>query len=260
LASLDRMDELQLRIYLAGNVALERGDVLVPESRFPGGQGRLAFAVLVAERSDALPTEHIADILWDGAPPDSWDVALRAIVSKLRRVLTVTGADVTIQHAFGSYQLRLPPAAWVDIEAAAAAAHDAEVALHSGDLVAANGAALVANAIARRPLLEGADGEWVRQQRARFRAIRVRALSSRAEIARLNGDHAGAIGDAERVIALEPYLEQAYVTLMRAQVGAGNNAQALATYERLLSTLAAELGASPSPATETAFLEVLDAT
>jgi len=246
-----------LRIYLAGNMALERGDALVAERRLPGSQGRLTFALLVSERSNALSTEHIADIVWNGTPPASWGTALRAVVSKLRNALAEAGADVTIEHAFGCYQLRMPPDAWVDIEAAAAAVHEAEVLLRAGDLVAAHGEALVANAIARRPFLEGMEGEWVAQQRAHLRAIQVRALSCRAEIARLNGDHGGAAGDAERIIALEPFREQAYVLLMRSHISAGNNAEALATYERLREKLASELGASPSPDSEAVFLEVL---
>lgn len=259
MASLEGMDEPQLRIYLAGNIALERGDVLVPESRLPGSQGRLAFALLASERSDALSIERIADVLWDGAPPASWSAALRAIVSKLRGVLAESGAAATIEHAFGCYQLRLPPDTWVDVEVAAAAAHDAEALLRDGDRLAAHGAALVANAIARRPFLEGSDGDWVEQQRAHLRAIWVRALSCRAEIAFANGDHTGCAQDAERVITLEPFREQAYVTLMRAHVAAGNNAEALATYERLRVKLSSELGASPSPATQAAFIEVLGA-
>jgi SARP family transcriptional regulator, regulator of embCAB operon len=254
------MDEPQLRIYLAGNVALERGAVLVPERRLPGSQGRLAFALLVAERSNALSTERIADVLWDGEPPPSWGTALRAIISKLRGVLTDTGSASSIDHVAGCYQLRVPPDAWVDIEAAAAAVHDAEVALRDGDLVATTGAALVANAIARRPFLEGIDREWVHRQRAQLRDIQVRALSCRAESALVRGDHSNAIGDAERIIALEPFREHAYVMLMRAHVEAENNAEALATYERLRATLASELGANPSPATEAAFMEVLRAT
>ncbi len=253
------MDEPQLRIYLVGNVAIERGGVLVAESRFPGGQGRLAFALLASERRDALSTEHIADVVWDGIPPTAWATALRAIVSKLRGVLAQSGAEATIEHAFGCYQLRLPPDAWIDVEAAAAAAHDAEAALRSGDLAAANGEALVANAIARRPFLEGAEGEWVQRKRTQLRTIQVRALSCRAEIAIRQGDLTGAAGDAERIIALEPFRERAYVTLMRAHVEAGNNAEALATYDRLRETLASELGASPSPDSAAAFLGVLRA-
>ena len=48
--------------------------------------------------------------------------------------------------------------------------------------------------------------------------------------------------------------------LMRAHVEAGNNGEALATYERLRSTLASELGASPSAVTEAAYMDVLRAT
>jgi len=246
-----------VRIYLAGNMALERGDVLVAERRMPGGQGRLAFALLVSERSNALSTEHIADILWNGTPPASWGTALRAVVSKLRGALAEAGADVTIEHAFGCYQLRMPPDTWVDIEAAAAAVHDAEVLLRASDLVAAHGEALVANAIARRPFLEGMDGDWVERQRAHLRAIQVRALTCRAEIASMNGDHVGAAGDAERIIMLEPFREQAYVLVMRSHIDTGNNAEALATYERLREKLASELGASPSPDSEAVFLEAL---
>ena len=246
-----------LRIYLAGNIALERGDVLVTERRLPGTQGRLAFALLVSERSNALSTARIADILWNGTPPASWGTALRAVVSKLRSALVEAGADVTIEHAYGRYQLRVPPDTWVDVEAAAAAVHAAEVFLGAEDLVAAHGEALVANAIARRPFLEGTEGNWVERQRAQLGTIPVRALTCRAEIALSNGDHGGAVADAERIIALEPFREQAYVLAMRTHVAAGNNAEALATYERLRSRLASELGASPSPDSEAVFLELL---
>jgi DNA-binding SARP family transcriptional activator len=130
----------------------------------------------------------------------------------------------------------------------------------AGDLATANGSALVANAIARRPFLEGVDRPWADQQRARLRDIQVRALSCRAEAAIAKGDPSGAVGDAERIIELEPFRERAYVLLMRAHVDAGNDAEALVTYERLRVTLAEELGASPSPAAEAAFHAVLRAT
>jgi DNA-binding SARP family transcriptional activator len=248
-----------LRIYLAGNVALERGEVLIQERTLPGRQGRLAFALLATERRAALSVEEIADILWNGSPPPSWNTALRAIISKLRGLMAEYGfADVvTIESAFGCYQLRLPSDTWIDLEIAAKAVHDAETELRAGNLVAANGEALVAAAISGRPFLAGDDSEWVVQRRAWLRDIRVRALSCRAQAAVATGDPALAVGDAELVIELEPYREAAYVLLMRAHAAAGGRAQALQTYQRLRTLMADQLGASPSPISEAAYLEIL---
>ncbi len=248
---------MTLRVYLAGNVAVEHGDALVPERRLPGRQGRLTLAVLTWERARAVSVDELADVVWDGAPPAAWQTALRALVSKLRAALDEAGAGASIEHAFGCYQLRLPADAWVDVEAATAAVHEAEAALHQGDLQAANGAALVANAIARRPFLPGDAGEWVERRREHLRQVRIRALEVRGRVALANHDPAGAATDAGLVVELEPYRETGHVLLMRAHAAAGNPAQALAAFERLRTTLADELGASPSPETEAAFLEIL---
>ena len=248
-----------LRIYLAGNVALEQGEVLMPERVLPGRQGRLALALLVTERGTAVSVEEIADVLWNGAPPPSWGTALRAIMSKLRSLMAEYGFSdsVAIENAFGCYQLRLPSNTWVDLEVAAKAVHDAEAELRAGNLAAANGNALVAAAISRRPFMTGDDGRWVVQKRRWLRAIRVRALSCRAEVAIAHGDPALAVEDAELLIDLEPFYEAAYVLLMRAHDKGGNRAQALQTYDRLRTLLDDQLGASPSPSSEAVYLEIL---
>lgn len=250
---------MTLRLYLAGNVAIENGDALVPERRLSGRQGRLTLAVLAWERDRAIPLEELADIVWEGSPPRAWQTALRALVSKLRVALEEAGAAASIEHAFGCYQLRLPADAWVDVEAASAAIHEAEAALRADDLPGAVGAALVANAIARRPFLPGDAGGWVERRREHLRQIRMRALEVRGRAALATHDAVGAAADAELVVELEPYRETGHVLLMQAHAAAGNTAQALAAYERLRTKLADELGASPSPETESAFLEILRA-
>lgn len=229
----------------------------MPERRLPGRQGRLTLAVLAWERERAVSVDELAEIVWDGGPPNAWQTALRALVSKLRAVLDEAGADAAIEHAFGCYQLRLPADAWVDVEAATAAIHEAEAALRADDREGAIGAALVANAIARRPFLSGDAGAWVERRREHLRHVRVRALEVRGQVALANHDAVGAMTDAELVVELEPYRETGHVLLMRAHAAAGNAAQALAVYERLRTRLADELGASPSPETESAFLEIL---
>src|SRR5712691_843550 len=132
-----------LRVYLAGEVQVEHGEDLLREAALPGRQGRLAFAYLAAERERAVTHGELADLLWpEGAPP-SWTVALSAIVSKLRSRLAGVGLSRSevIAQAFGCYQLRLPVGAWVDLEAAASALHEAEGAVMANDAGSAYGPA-----------------------------------------------------------------------------------------------------------------------
>lgn len=253
------MVEGPLRIYLAGNICLERGSSLLTSERLQGRQGRVAFAFLAAEHGRAVSREEIAEELWPGDLPRAWDVALRALMSKLRTALGEVGLDgsKTLASAFGCYQLRLPPDAWVDLEAATDAIHRAESELHAGRHQEANGWTLVANSIARRPFLPGEEGPWSARRRAELHDIRVRALECRAEIQIWKGQHALAARDAETVLALEPFRETSYRLLMRAHAGAGNPAQALRVFEQCRALLADELGTSPSGETQELYLDIL---
>lgn len=251
---------MTLRVYLAGNVAVECGERLLAERDLPRRQGRALLAALASERDRAVRAEELTEVLWSEGPPNAWKVALRSLVSKLRAALGEVSSDVRIEHALGCHQLRLPPDSWIDVEAATAAVHEAETALRDGDHTAATGAALVANAIARRPFLQGDDGAWAEEKRANLRQIRIRALAVRGQVALSNGDPVGAATDAELMIGLEPYRETAYVLLMSALATAGNSAQAIAVYERLRERLAEDLGLGPAPTTEAAFLDIVRAT
>jgi SARP family transcriptional regulator, regulator of embCAB operon len=245
-----------VRVYLTGNVAVEDGDILVSERRFPARQGRLAFAVLAWERHRTFSTDELAEILWNGERPSAWQSALRAIISKLR---TALGESASIEQAFGCYQLRLPVDAWVDVEACDGAIHEAESALRDDGSQHAMGWALVANAIARRPFLAGDDSAWSERRREHLHQVRVRALEVRAQMSLLHGDHVGTATDAELVLGLEPYRESAHALLMKAHMAAGNPAHALAAYEKLRVMLAEDLGTHPSAETETIFLDALAA-
>jgi DNA-binding SARP family transcriptional activator len=251
--------DVPIRIYLAGTVCLERGSSLVSGSELPGRQGRLAFAMLAGERSRALPKEELSDELWGEAPPKAWEVALRALISKLRAVLGELGLDGTtaLPHAFGCYQLRLPADAWIDLEASVDAIHRAETSLRDGHLADANGWALVASQISRRPFLPGETGAWATRRRVQLGDIRVRALECRACVLLERGDPVLAAQDAGEVLELEPFRETAYRLLMRAHAAAGNPAEALRVYERCRATIAEELGTDPSPETEALYLRLL---
>src|SRR3954447_17793988 len=150
---------LKLKVFLAGRVALETNGAVTDESRFPGRQGRLLFAYLVAEQGRPVPRDELAEALWGEAPPTTWDKALTGIVGKLRALLAdqgIDGANV-LTGAFGCYRLDLPEGTWVDILAAATSVDDAEAALTAAELDRAKDAAALAASVLGQPFLPGED-------------------------------------------------------------------------------------------------------
>ena len=248
---------LQLKVFLTGRVAAEANGRVLDEARFPGRQGRLLFAYLVAARSRPVPRDELADAIWGESPPASWEKALTVIASKLRGLVAEDG--VTLTNAFGCYRLDLPEGTWVDLFAAASGAQDAEEALAAGELDQARAAAESAEALARRPFLSGEDGTWVEQKRRDLADIRERALSVLADACLRSGAGPEAAKWAEELIALSPFREAGYRRLMEAHVVAGNRAEALQVYERCRLLLAEELGAYPSPETDSIYRQLLAA-
>jgi YVTN family beta-propeller protein len=244
-----------------GRVAVQTNGVVTDERRFPGRQGRLLFAYLVAEQGRAVPRDELAEALWGDDLPATWDKALTVLVSKLRRLLAGQGIDGSkvLTGAFGCYRLDLPEGSWVDIVAAASAAQEAELALSAGDIEDAKTVASLAAALARQLFLPGEEGAWIEEKRRELTEIHVRALNVLTD-AYLRSDDAGAAAKwADQSVALAPFRETGYRRLMQAHVVAGDRGEALRVYERCRRLLAEELGAYPSPEIESIYRELLGA-
>jgi DNA-binding SARP family transcriptional activator len=241
-----------LRLYLTGRLAAELGDARFDERRLPGRQGRRAFAYLALERTRPVPIDELADAVWStSTPAGAWETALSAIVSKLRASLRAVDSRCTVTTAAGCYQLALPPDAWVDVETARDALEEAESHARAARYREVWGPAYVAAAIAARPFLAGVDAEWIARVRQSLRETRVRALECLAAVARANREHPLAAQLAREIVDLEPFRETGWQALMRAYAEAGNRAQALRAYADCKKLLADELGAAPSPETDT---------
>ncbi len=211
-----------VRIWLTGSLCFEARGVLVESRRFPGRQGRVAFAYLVSEHERSVTRDQLTELLWSELPPRAYDVG---------------------------YRLNLP-AAWIDVDTAAEAVHEAEAALRTGRHDAAYGPAVVACAILRRPFLLGEDGTWIEDRRRRLLVLRLRALDCLAEIHSWNREPTLALRAAEEAVELEPYRETSYRALMRIHDRAGNRAEAVRVYVRLERLLARELGTRPASETD----------
>ena len=240
-------------------LAVEANGTRLDEQRFPGRQGRILFAYMAAQKGRPVPRDELAELLWSGELPATWEKALRVLMTKLRALLNECGIDgaSALTSAFGCYQLTLPEGAWIDVHAAANALERAETALAAGDLDYARAQASTATELARRVFLPGEDGPWVEDQRRDLRDILVRALECLRDAALAGGEFGDAVRYACEVTELEPFRESSYRALMQAHAAAGDPAEALRVYERCRRFLADELGAYPSPESEAVYRELL---
>ena len=251
---------MPLRIYLTSRVLVEEdgGTVLLDERRLMGRQGRLTFAYLVGEHLRAVSRDELAEELWLGSLPPSWEKSLRAVISKLRAQLASAGIpDIALTGSFGCYQLLLPADVWIDVEAASGAIDRAESALRGDKPREAWGWAQVAYQISRRPFLMGEEGPWVTLKRSELRNVLLRAHECLSEPGIWHKEPASAVKHAKEAVAIEPFRERSYQLLMRAHAAVGNRAEALRVYERCRRLLSEELGVPPSPQTEAVYLDIL---
>jgi DNA-binding SARP family transcriptional activator len=213
----------------------------------PGRQGRLLFAYLAVNRDRVASRDELTEALWPRGLPSAPDLALSALLSKLRR-LVPDGSLV----GRSEIRLELGGHARVDVEAARDGIHRAESLIAAGSWHAAIGPTLVAYNISRRPFLPGEEGDWIEELRRELAEIHVKALECTARRSLGLGGPEVAVAErtARRLIDLSPYRESGYAVLMEAFERQGNVAEALRVYERLRGLLRDELGAAPSPAVQ----------
>jgi DNA-binding SARP family transcriptional activator len=237
-----------MRIYLAGEVCVEGPGRLLPERLLPGRQGRHLLAFLAAEHRRTIGHDEIAEELWNGDPPRVWMASLKALASRIRTALTAAGfaGAPLLAGAPGAYRLRLPDHAWIDVDAARSAVHNAETLLAAGDLSGAAGEAFVARLIADRSVLPGQTGPWLEQCRRSIAEIRIRALETSAGVHIARGAPSRGARDAQLAVDVSPLREPAWRLLMSAHAAAGDTASALAAFARCQATLRDALGVGPS--------------
>src|SRR5579872_861927 len=108
------------RIQLCGHFVVHIGGTRL-EDRMPGRQGRLLFSFLAARPHRAATRDELIEALWQGNLPSAPDMALSALISKLRRLLgqgSLKGRS--------EIHLDLSREAFVDIQAARHGVHEAE--------------------------------------------------------------------------------------------------------------------------------------
>ena len=81
------------RIVLLGRLAVDRDGVPAAGSGLSGRRADLVFAYLAVEHRRSVSRDELADALWPGVLPDTWNAALRGVLSDVRRFLAGAGLD-----------------------------------------------------------------------------------------------------------------------------------------------------------------------
>jgi DNA-binding SARP family transcriptional activator len=97
------------------------------------------------------------------------------------------------------------------------------------------------------------DGEWYLDLRDRLRDLYARALSTLGRLSTAAGDHSTAADAFQRLVALDPFDEEASRNLMTALAKQGDTTGAARVYKRLADVLRKELDTEPEPSTRRVF-------
>ncbi|NEA39504.1 AfsR/SARP family transcriptional regulator [Streptomyces sp. SID11385] len=208
-----------------------------------GPRPRALLTLLLLDEGRVVPAEHLLRGVYGEQPPEGARNALQSQVSRLRRSIAATGAEVT--HVAPGYRLRIPDRACVDAHRFATLAVSGQQRLDADD--AAGAAAAFRDALAlwrgkALPDLAVRTGHAVRLDALHSAALRgriaadLRVRPSSALVAELRG-----------LLATYPLDESLRALLMSALRDTGRPAEALVLYEETRALLAERLGTDPSP-------------
>jgi len=211
---------------------------------FGSAHQRMILAVLLVARGAVVSADALIDALWGDTPPPTAKKALQSHLSRLRRALRDAASVPAITTEADGYRVdladhHLDAREFEDTVARAARAADAAAAVELLD---------GALALWRGPAFgEHASHPSLQAEAARLEELRASALSTRIDARLAVGDARAVVGELEALIAAAPLTERPYGQLMVALYRSGRQADALAVFRRLRTTLEEELGIDPTP-------------
>ncbi len=210
----------------------------------PAGRAASLLALLAIDAGHLIPLDRVIDDLWPAGPPAKARENVASLASRLRRVV---GRD-RIEGSTAGYRLVAGDGLSTDLGDAESAVADAEAHLATGALASACAAARQA-----LQLLDAGDlleddpyAQWLEAPRRRVEGLRRRARRGLWTAALALEDPRSAVEAATAAVESDPFDEEAYRALMRADHRLGDRGAALLAFKRLDQGLREELGAGPT--------------
>jgi DNA-binding SARP family transcriptional activator len=206
---------------------------------------RQLLATLLLHPNRFVSTDLIADALWEGRPPASATANIRTYVRALRTALEQAGLPAPIDTSAAGYSIE------VGVDELDASLFESLLAegghlRAAGDDIQAMQVYGKALALWRgRPLEDLTPASAWEGSLARLEAMHRGLVDALLELRLANADHSGAAVLLSDRLSEDPYDELLWAQLVDALSAAGRNAEARASYEKAVRTLADDLGVEP---------------
>ncbi|MCG5443114.1 AfsR/SARP family transcriptional regulator [Micromonospora sp. NIE79] len=211
-----------------------------------GRRQQRILAVLLLRAGRVVTPDKLVDCLWPLRPPATASSQIRNCAAALRRQLIAGGLpEDSLIHRPGGYRLTVAPGA-LDRTRFDEEARRARLALADGHTPRAVEAFLRAEDLWRGPAIAGLADGTLEPEAMSLEESRLQVIEDRLEAELSLGWHARAVPELTVLARTHPGRDRLQAALMVALYGSGRVGDALASFDRLRTSLRAELGLEPS--------------
>jgi DNA-binding SARP family transcriptional activator/tetratricopeptide (TPR) repeat protein len=226
---------------LLGPLVVSRGGKALPV--LPGKQ-RVLLAALLLHPNRMVSLAELTEALWGPQPPATARGTLRNYVKELRKALADDGEN-RLCTVPGGYRFRVTA---TELDAARFSELRASGVAAAGASAWAEASAQLHAALSlwRGEPLADVPSEWLAAREVpRLAELRLGAIESRIEADLHLGRHEHLIAELRRLTAAHPFRERLHGQLMLALYRDGQQAAALAAFQRVREALLSDLGVEP---------------
>jgi DNA-binding SARP family transcriptional activator len=228
---------------LLGPLLVRQGGVVTPVTR---EKERAVLAALLLGAGRPVSLDELTETLWGSRPPQSARVTLQNYVRRLRKALADPGGSriSTLPHGY----LMSVASDELDVSRFEALHNAARDAAREGAWELAAAQLRAALSLWRgEPLADVSSQLLALREVPRLTEMRLQAVEARINADLHLGSHGEVIGELRQLASVHPLRERLHALLMLALYRDGQQAEALAAYQRARRVLIDELGAEPGP-------------
>ena len=245
-------DEPLLKIRLLGSMVVHRRDRSeVAASEWHTAKTADLLRLLAVSAGEPVLTQLLIDRLWPDSSPRLARGSLRTAASQIRRTLQ----DNCLVRGPGTLMLCH---AWVDVTVVKGLIDTGGQAMRLGHTESVIGRARAVERLYHGDFHADDDhSDWALAVRAYLASGRVRLLDDAAQCCVSVGSHREALLYASALLLVDPTIERAYRSMMRAHAELGELGSALRVFERYRRYLSADSGTGPSAETSALRREII---